>query len=217
MRRAAAAALLSLSCACAPDKARDFELGVLGPVAPEVEAAALAVGMTVRTAAPEGADAPSAAVVFTDASGRPEERMADRTRLRLLAASAAARGRTGVFFVLPKTPGGRGLSGYPEEWQALERVAAETAAMRPVLERGAEVAVPFAAPPGVEARAWRFRGRLYVVLVNPTTLAVPMPSAPLEPWRALFEVRSDARELLSPCPGGHCLDAGRVLWLEGRL
>lgn len=217
MRKVFAATLLTLCAACAPDKARDFAFGVLGPVGPGVEAAALAAGVTVRASAAEGADVRSAAVVFTDDSGRPEERMADWARLRLLTASAAARGRTGIFFVLPKTPQGREMSGYPEEWQALERVAAETAAMRPILERGAEAVLPFAAPVGVEARAWRFRGRLYVLLVNPSELPVPMPSAPLEPWRALFEVRSDPRELLSFCPAGHCLDAGRVLWLEGRL
>ena len=118
---------------------------------------------------------------------------------------------------MPKSADGRELTSYPEEWQALARVARETAAVRPILESGVEAAVPFAVPPGVAARAWRFRGRLYVLLVNDGALAVPISEESLRPWRALFEVRADARELLGACGGGRCLPAERVLWLEGRL
>lgn len=215
MRRGLLAVLLM--SACAPEKTREFELGLIGPVGPGVAASARAAGLTVRDAAPPGAETLSAAAVFTGPGGRAEERMDDWRRLRLLSASAAARGRTGVFFVLPKTADGRELTGYPEEWQALARTALELSSMRPVLERGAEAEVPFAVPAGVEARAWRHQGRLYALLVNPTEVAVPLPPEPLDPWRALFEARADARELLIPCPGGRCLEAGRVLWLEGRL
>lgn len=217
MKRLLAAALLALSSACAPQKSRDFELGLLAPVGPGVAAAARAAGMTVRADAPEGADAQSAAVSFTGVSGRTEERMADWSRLRLLVARAAVHGRTGVFFTLPRSADGREVTSYPEEWQALARVARETAAMRPILECGVEAAVPFAVPQGVAARAWRFQGRLYVLLVNEAALAVPMPQESLIPWRALFEVRADARDLLSACGGGRCLPTQRVLWLEGRL
>jgi len=207
MRTIVAAALLALAVACAPERSREFELGLIGPVGPGVASAARAAGMTIREAAPEGADTRSAGA----------ERMADWSELRLRVAQAAIEGRTGVFFTLPKTADGRELTAYPEEWQALARVARETAALRLILESGAEAAVPFSVPQGVSARAWRFQGRLYVLLVNGAMLSGPMPQESLRPWRALFEVRADARDLLIPCGGGRCLPAGRVLWLEGRL
>ncbi|MCM2304958.1 MAG: hypothetical protein NDJ72_09665 [Elusimicrobia bacterium] len=205
--RKIAAVLLALAAACAPEPSRDFELGLIGPVGPGVASAARAAGLTIREAAPEGADTRSAGA----------ERMADWSDLRLHVARAAIEGRTGVFFILPKTADARELTSYPEEWQALARVARETAAIRPVLEAGIETALPFPAPAGAAARAWRYQGRLYVLLVNDGEAALPVSPDDLRPWRALFEVRADARDLLSPCPEGRCLPAGRVLWLEGRL
>lgn len=207
MRRILLPALLALAAACAPDRSREFELGLIGPVGPGVASAARAATMTIREAAPEGADTRSAGA----------ERMADWSELRLHVAQAAIQGRTGVFFTLPKTADGRELTAYPEEWQALARVARETAAIRPILESGLEAAVPFPVPEGVQARAWRYQGRLYVLLVNGSGAEIAVSQEPLRPWRALFEVRADARDLLAPCAGGRCLPAGRVLWLEGRL
>lgn len=206
MRQSVLAAAL-LMFGCAPDKAREFELGLLGPVGPGVASAARSAGMTVRESAPEGADALSAAE---------GERLADWSQLRLLVARAAVRGRTGAFFTLPSTPAGKELTNFPEEWQALARVAREHAALRPILESGLDAAPPFAVP-GAEARAWRHQGRVYVLLVNDSGAGVPLPEESLRPFRALFEVRADPRDVLSPCPGGLCLPAGRALWLEGRL
>ncbi|MEK7232614.1 MAG: hypothetical protein AAB268_02270 [Elusimicrobiota bacterium] len=217
MRRFLAAALLALTAACAPEKSRDFELGLIGPVGPGVEAASRAAGMSIREAAPEGADVHGVGVAFKGASGRSEERLADWAHLRLLVARAAVRGRTGVFFILPKSADGREVTSYPEEWQALARVAHETSAMRPILESGVEAAVPFPVPDGVQARAWRFQGRLYLLLVNGDGPSAPLPDESLRPWRALFEVRADTRDLLNACGGGCCLPGDRVLWLEGRL
>lgn len=217
MKKALAAALLAWSSACAPEKSRVFELGLLGPVGPGVASAARTAGMPIREAAPEGADARSASASFKGASGRTEERMADWSRLRLLVARAAVEGRTGVFFTLPAAAAGREVSSYPEEWQALARVARETAAMRAVLESGVEVPSPIAAPAGASARAWRFQSRLYVLLVNAAAVPAPVSPESLEPWRALFEARADARDLLVACGAGRCLAPDRVLWLEGRI
>lgn len=217
MRLTTAAVLLALACACAPEKARDFELGLLGPVGPGLAAAAREAGLTIRESAPESAETHSAAVSFKGPSGLTEERMADWSRLRLLVARAVVRERTGVFFILPKAPDGREAHSYPEEWQALARVARETAELRPIIEAGVEASPPLALPDGVEARAWRYQGRLYVLLVNDTAGPVPVPQESLQGWRALFEVRADPRDVLGACEGGRCLLAGRALWLEGRL
>lgn len=207
MRRFLAAALLALSAACAPEKSREFELGLIGPVGPGVAAAARAAGMAIREAAPEGTDTRSAGA----------ERMADWSGLRLQVAQAVIEGRTGVYFTLPKTAEGREATSYPEEWQALARVARETIAVRPILESGLVVPVPFPVPEGVESRAWRFQGRLYVLLVSGASSSGPMSDESLKAWRALFEVRADARDLLVSCGGGRCLPPERVLWLEGRI
>lgn len=207
MRTIVAAALLGLAAACAPERSREFEFGLIGPVGPGVASEARAAGMTVREAAPEGAVTRSAGA----------ERMSDWSELRLQVAQAAIGERTGVYFTLPKTADGRELTAYPEEWQALARVARETAAIRPILESGLEAAVPFPVPDAVRARAWRFQGRLYALLVNDTEGEVAVAPEHFRPWRALFEVRADARDLLVPCAAGRCLPAGRVLWLEGRL
>lgn len=207
MRPLLAAALLALAAACAREKVSEFELGLIGPVGPGVARAARAAGMTIREAPSEGADSASAG----------EGRVADWSALRLAAARAVVRGRRGVFFVLPAAPEGKELTDLPEEWQALDRAAREIAALLPVIESGVPSDDPFPLPEGVEGRAWRFRGRLYFLLVNDAAAAAPLPPDALKPWRALFEVRADARDVLSPCAGGLCLPPGRVLWLEGRL
>lgn len=207
MRRFLAAALLTLWAACAPEKSRDFEVGLIGPVGPGVAAAARAAGLAIREASPTGADTRSAGV----------ERLADWSELRLRVAQAAVEGRTGVYFTLPKSAEGLEVSSYPEEWQALARVARETAAMRPILEAGVEAAPPLLVPDVVRARAWRYQGRLYVLLVNGSANAAPIDVESLKPWRALFEARADARGLLVPCRGAMCLPGGRAVWLEGRL
>lgn len=207
MRRFLAASLLAFSSACTPSKSRDFELGLIGPVGPGVAAAARSAGMSIREAAPEGADTRSAGV----------EHLADWSELRLHVALAAVEGRSGVYFTLPKTPEGREVTSYPEEWQALARVARETAAMRPILEGGVEAEPPLPVPGGARARAWRYQGRLYVLLVNGSADALAVDVGSLKPWRALFEARADARDLLVACAAGRCLPAERVIWLEGPL
>lgn len=217
MTRAFAAALLMAAAGCAPEKLRRFEIGLIGPVGPGVGAAARAAGLTVREAAPEGADTYDAVVAVKDASGGKGSRLADWSDLRRQVALAAVRRRTGVFFLLPESPEGRELTDFPEEWQALARLARETGALRGIVESGAEAEAPFAAPPGVAVRAWRFQGRLYVLLVNDAARPAAIDPEALRPWRALFEVRSDPRDLLVACGGGRCLPGERALWLEGRL
>ena len=76
---------------------------------------------------------------------------------------------------------------------------------------------PFAVPAGIEIRTWIFQGRRYALLVNASGAAQPLEEGSLAPWRALFAVRSDARQLLAPCGKKLCLPPEGVLWLEGRL
>lgn len=194
-------ALLLLAAACGPSGG-----GFRVSRARQREAAS--AGLTPGSA-PAGSPEESAAAIGADGTLRLE----DFTRLRFLAARAAAAGAPGVTFRLP-APSPLEAHDYPEEWQAMRRLAREAAQWHDVA-RGAPAAPPFAAP-GLLARAWSRHGRRYALLVNDTAAPLPLDPALLAPWRALFEVRADAREALRPCPAGLCLEPGRALWLESR-
>ncbi|MDP3542416.1 MAG: hypothetical protein Q8T11_08120 [Elusimicrobiota bacterium] len=206
-----AAAVLS---ACRAEPSRPFPVGLLRPVPPRVAAEAARLGFDVAAAVPDGA--------VSAYAGAPSHRVgtevaADWTALRLLSARAVADGARGFYFRLPPAPAGRDHLDYPEELQAPARVLRELQALRPVLEFGADASAPFAAPPGVRARAWHFRGRGYLLLVNDSGDDAAFEGEVFEGLRALFEARSDARRVLTTCGGRFCLPAGRALWLEGRL
>ncbi|MEK7389807.1 MAG: hypothetical protein AAB036_08910 [Elusimicrobiota bacterium] len=205
MRRCLSAALLAVSVACACETALGFELGLLTPVPAGMESAARTAGVSLHAAVPEGADTQLLGAGSLDSWAH----------LRFLVARAAVKGRKGLVLAFP--PGSKDLSVYPEEWQALARVAREIAVMRPIMEAGVETPVPFAVPAGASARAWLYKRRLYVLMVNESSRAVPIAEETVRPWRALFEVRTDARDLLIPCAISRCLGAQQVLWLEGRL
>jgi len=140
----------------------------------------------------------------------------DFAGLRLLAARVAASGANGVYFRLPAVPAGRDILDFPEEWQAVARVARELLLMRPVLQGGDPAPPPIAVPAGMESNAWTFEGRVYTLIVNPTGEPLRIADEGLIGRRALFEVRADPRQDLAACGGGRCLPPGGVLWLEGR-
>jgi hypothetical protein len=202
------------AAACSPEPRPAFPVGFLEPVPARVAAEARRRGLEIAAQAPTGAAIVSAALPFKDGGG---EAAADWARLRFLAARAIAGGSAGVFLRLPRTQDGRDLLDYAEEWQAVERVARELLLMRPIMQDGAPASAPFAVPAGIELRAWSFRGRRYALLVNSSGAPLPLEQKSLEPWRALFAVRSDAREILAACGTASCLPPEGVLWLEGRL
>jgi hypothetical protein len=201
------------ACSRPAEPARPFPVGLEGPVSFRLAEQARSMGLDVGEPVPEGAAVVPAAVPGAK-SGSWET--ADRSTLRFFAARAAASGAAGAYFRLPPTPEGRDLLDYPEEWQAVTRALRELAAMRPVLERGRPAALPFPLPPGVEGRAWDHAGRRYVLLVNGSDAEARLDADALEPWRALFEVRSDARRVLSRGYEHPALPPGQALWLEGR-
>ena len=201
--------LAAMLAACSPEPRRAFPIGLQGPVSPRVSAEATRLGLVVAEPTPEGAVVEAAAAVSGVA--------ADWRTLRLLSARAAVNGSGGFFFQLPSMSAGRDILDFPEEWQAPARVLRELQAVRPVLEDGLDTPLPFIVPTGAAARAWVFRRRVYVLLVNPSVVDAPFDPDALRTWRALFEVQSDARQVLSPCGAKRCLAPGAALWLEGRL
>jgi hypothetical protein len=213
MTRALFLAVLA-AAACSPEPRRAFPVGFLEPVSPRVAAEARRRGLEIAATAPPDAAVVSAAVATKGNAG---EIMADARRLRFLAAQAVAKGSAGIFFKLPGAPKGYDLLDFDEEWQVPARVVRELLALRPVLEQGAPASAPFVVPAGIDLRAWTFRGRRYVLLVNSSGGPLALEERSLAPWRALFAVRSDARQNLPACGTGRCLAPEGVLWLEGRL
>lgn len=211
------AALLAaaLFAACSPEPRRAFPIGFLGPISPRVAAEAGRLGLEVSDQPPSEAAVETAAV--PGAKDAAVEVIADWEKLRFLAARAAVRGADGIFFRLPRPPEGRDILDYPEEWQAMARVARELLAMRPILESGRPSPSPFAVPAGVEAGSWIRDGRRYVLMVNTSGAPAPIDADSLAPWRALFAVRSDPRQVLAVCGRQRCLPPFGVFWLEGRI
>jgi hypothetical protein len=193
---------------------RAFPVGFLEPVSPRVAGEARRAGLEIAAQAPADAAVVPASLPVKAGDG---EVAADWATLRFLAARAIAGGSAGVFFRLPRTPIDHDLLEYPEEWQAVDRVSRELLAVQPIVRGGAPAPAPFAVPAGIELRAWTFHGRGYALLVNSSGGPLPLEEKTLAPWRALFAVRSDARQLLAPCGTARCLAPDGVLWLEGRL
>ncbi len=207
-------AVVLAAAACSQRPRNVFTVGLLGPVSLRMTAEAGRLGLTIADHAPQGTAVVLAATPLKNGSG---EVMSDCATLRFLTARAIAEGSEGVFLRLPPTSADNDLLDYTEEWQAATRVVRELTSMRPILEGGDLAAVPFAVPEGIEHRAWTFHGRRYLLLVNASDAPLPLDEMDLTPYRALFAVRSDARQLLGTCGSARCLAPAGVLWLEGRL
>lgn len=215
MKPAAVLAVM-LAAACGP-KTSEFSVGFLD----------------------SGTNAEQAGVVWlipeeTAAKRRPPlESMGERVRARV----AAAEGRK-VWATLKAEADGLRFTSYdcvlngasgiwylkaalkPDQLFKAESVAREMRAMAPVFARGRPIPLPFEPPTkGWMARAWTYRGRDYLVLVNRTRdRQWKVPEAALAPtWRPLFEVRRDPRELLKKHMDAYYLKPYQVLVLESRL
>lgn len=206
MRRSLPVLLLLAACG-RPEPG--FQVGLALPLSPAAQREAAAAGLLPRPV-PDAGPEESAAAIGADGTLRLEA----FSRLRFLAARAAAGGAPGVTFRLP-APSPLEAHDYPEEWQAMTRLARETRQWSDVMGGGPAL-LPFPAP-GLLARAWTRHGRVYVLLVNDSPEPRALGEDSLDGWRALFEPRADSREVLQPCAAGQCFGPGRILWVEGRL
>lgn len=143
-------------------------------------------------------------------------RFPSHSEIRFMSYLAVLHGARGLFyFTLGKK--GKTLFDYPDLWQAVASVAREIREMQPIFERGERVQLPFPIPiGGLEAGAWRYRGRRYVVVVNRLAHADRLLTPHLldGTWRTPFAPRRDPRELLLPVDGAYHLPAQSVLVLE---
>jgi hypothetical protein len=145
-------------------------------------------------------------------------RFPTEAEIRFMSYDAVLNGANGVWYFTYSTSTAHYLS--PERMLAVMATAGELRAMAPVFARGRPIAVPFEIDPdGVQARAWTWQGRDYVLLVN--RLAgkdARVPDVMLAPtWRPLFAKRRDPRESLREAGGAYYLPQRGVMVLESRL
>lgn len=141
-----------------------------------------------------------------------------RSEIRFMSYLSILHGARGLFFFsLGKK--GKTLFEYPELWQAVSSVSREIKSMQPILEQGVLVPLPFHPDVNLEARAWRYRGRDYVVILNRRAkFSQKVPDVLLkQDWRPLAESRRDARELLKAAQGAWYLRPYQVMVFESAL
>ncbi|MBI3289040.1 MAG: hypothetical protein HYZ74_05945 [Elusimicrobia bacterium] len=145
-------------------------------------------------------------------------RFPTRAEIRFMSYVSVLHGARGLFyFALTKKK--KTLFDYPELWQAVSGVTREMRRMQPIFERGRGIPLPFAIPTGgLEAGAWRHRGRDYVVLVNRRARRDwRVPAEILDGrWRARFASADDPKALLRRFGSAYYLRAQDVLVLESR-
>ncbi len=141
--------------------------------------------------------------------------------IRFMTYLSILHGAKGIFFFrFNQKKDGRTLLDRPEHWDAVRRVTRELKSLQKIFEKGRPIHLPFPPDPeGVEARAWRYRGRDYVIVLNRRKgFNLKFPKELLDPgWRPLFERRRDPRDLLKPKGKSWYLRPYDVLVLEGRF
>lgn len=151
---------------------------------------------------------------------KPVGRFPETAEIRFMSYDSVLSGAQGIWYFTYTLPDGRTLAQEPSQMSAVDTVAGELRAMAPIFARGRAIPLPFEAPvKGLRARAWTYRGRDYLVLVNRTKdRQWKVPDAALEPrWRPLFEAGRDTRELLKKHMDAYYLRPYQVLVLKSRL
>lgn len=138
-------------------------------------------------------------------------RFPTHAEIRFMSYLALVHGARGLFYFQL-----HGLD-QPELWLAVSRVSREIKALQPILERGREIKPGVSGEDGFESKAWSYRGRTYLAVVNRRNAPVLMPAELLETWRPLFESRRDPRDLLLKTGSGFSLRPYQTMVLEGRF
>lgn len=116
-------------------------------------------------------------------------RFPKESEMRFMTYDAALSGAEGIWYYTYSWGPGKSLALFPERLQALTRVARELRAMAPIFADGLPRVLPFPPKPGaVAARAWTWRGRDYLVLLNrgPAPVAIAEQVSYSE-WTPLFD------------------------------
>lgn len=145
-------------------------------------------------------------------------RFPDHYEIRFMSYVSVLHGARGLFyFTLGKQ--GKTLFDYPELWQAVARGAREMKSMQPIFERGAPIPLPFQPDVHLEARAWRYHGRDYVIILNRRAkFSQKVPDMLLKrEWRPLHEPYRDPRELLQAAHGAWYLRPYQVMVFESPI
>ncbi|PIP81577.1 MAG: hypothetical protein COR54_19505 [Elusimicrobia bacterium CG22_combo_CG10-13_8_21_14_all_63_91] len=141
--------------------------------------------------------------------------------IRFMSYAAIVHGARGIYYLTLRRPDGepRTLFDFPEHLSRVTRVAGELKSLLPILDNGTPIPVPFPLADGLEAAAWRYRFRDYVIVLNRSKMfSIPFPEALLDRrWRPLFETRRDTKELLLEKDGVFHLRSYDVMVFESRF
>lgn len=146
-------------------------------------------------------------------------RFPNRHEIRFMSYIAVMHGARGLFYctLLKK---GKTLFEYPELWQEVSVVTREIRDMRPVFERGKRVRLPFPPnPDGVEAKAWRYKNRDHVIILNrKATVYQKVPEELFNGlWQPIHCAKNNCREALSSFYGAWYLRPYHVMVFKSRL
>jgi len=124
-------------------------------------------------------------------------RFPEAYEIRFMTYDALINGARGLFYFTFKARDNDELPYYPEKWQALTDTVGEIKELLPVLENGTpeKCPVPLA---NLEAKAWLYKGKTYLILANPTenNILIPEPFPDSAKWEPLFERSSDLADLV---------------------
>ena len=96
--------------------------------------------------------------------------------LRFMSYHGIVNGVSGLFYFIFTVEGVPMPQAQPDWWQRLSAVSREIARFAPVLEKGTVVSTPAVLSLPYLAKTWKYRNRLYTVLLNTSAQQQPLPA-----------------------------------------
>lgn len=119
--------------------------------------------------------------------------------MRFMTYHSILAGAKGIFyFTFTNRQTGLPITEYPEPWHGLTGTVKEINALRPVFEEGIEVPAPVQCEKPLLCRAWKYRGKTYLIAANAANqyTTIPKGLADGHKWSVLFERSTGLTDLV---------------------